>query len=247
MGTSKDYGGKPSNSPLVPPHADAYPDQTLPNPKKKRFRNFRMNFSDYIKTGSQQNRQRMLRLYVSEASGGSAIGFRKFGAVARSGASAISALSNIRVADPDLQSAIGQPIDAAAQIIANIVAPFDENRDTVLFALQDAFCSALHGYNEFEPQNMSEELLIDVLLNYITESILIDVWNESGKQLDNFSSSDDLLSRENELRTIIRAAVDFELAERIDRSLENLSAKKLEELQLDSIRAVFEIWEDYPE
>lgn len=245
MGTSGDHKGKDGKSPLVPPHADAEPEKPLPDPPPNRFSRFRRSMTDYIKTGSSTLRDRTLSRYAREASGGSSIAFRKFGAVATSGADLISGFSNIDESGSLLNSSIGQPIDIAAQIISEAVAPQDESRDIITSAMQDAIMSALEGKEELESTHLTEDILADILIEYLTQSILIDIWHDYGDSERSFDSPSELRARNDELRTTIRAVVDSELSDKVEIGLSNLNKEELRQVQLDAIKSVTAIWENY--
>lgn len=258
MGTSSNHGGSKPGSGLIPPHADATPGAPIPPPMPDRFRRFRLSMGGFVRSGAAQDRDRALGRYAREASGGSSVGFRKFGAAARAGGAAIAALAGAAQAgggslpaqtavQRSVSEALGKPIDVAAQILAQAMAPDSESRDRIVVAFEEAVCIALEGEDTFEAALITDDFLGSVMLEYITEIVFQDVWIEAGDATNSAVSHTQLATRENSLRQTVRAMVDAEIAVLPANQLNSMSSDSLSALQLNIVRSVLAIWEGYDE
>ena len=256
MGTSKNSSGSTGRSPLVPPHVDAEPGAPLPERPEGGLRNFRLSLNGFARTGDSTLRDRALGRYARGAVGGSSVGYRRFGAVASSGSAAIGALSDLAAGGTgesasgrDLSNAIGAPIETAAQIIAEAVAPDNAEGDEIRLLIQDAICEALQGHDTLERNLITEDFLDNVLFEYTVEAIMHDIWAREGSPSLNAAPTPEALqARENDMREAVKATVDSRLAAVAQgRSLVVMSGDERRQFQLDCIRAVLEVWEDLPE
>lgn len=254
MGTSQNHRGSKPGSGLIPPHADATPGATIPDPLPDRFRRFRLSMGGFVGSGTAQDRDRALGRYAREASGGANVGYRKFGAAARAGGVAIGALSDLAqggtgeaAIQRSVSEALGKPIDVAAQILAEAIAPNNESRDRVILALEEAICVALEGEETLEAALITEDFLSSVLLEYLTEVVFQDVWIEAGDSTNAAVSHAQLADRENSMRQAVRATVDAEIAALPGLQLRTMTPAQITALQLNILRSVLAIWEGYGE
>lgn len=256
MGTSQNHGGSKPGSGLIPPHADATPDVPVPEPMPDRFRRFRLSMRSFVNSGAAEDRDKALGRFVREASGGANVGYRKFGAAVRAGGAGIAALGNLAqpatgqpqtAVQRSLREALGKPIDVAAQILAQAIAPNNESRDRIVAAFEEAVCVALEGEETLEASVITEDFLSDVLLEYLTETIFHDIWIEAGDSTNAAVSHAQLAERENNMRETVRAAVDAEIAAVGAPQLSTMSADQIATLQLNIVRSVLAIWESYGE
>lgn len=256
MGTSKDSSGSGGRSPLVPAHADATPGQPVPERPPNGLANFRRSLTGFARSGNSQFRDCALGRYARGAIGGSAVGYRRYGGVADTGSAAIGVLSDLAsggtgeaTAGRDVSEAIGAPVETAAQIIAEAIAPDNAEGDDIRILVQEAICEALQEQETLERDLITEAFLDQVLFEYTVEAIMQDLWSREGSpSLDAAPSPQALQARETEMRDAVRAVVDSRLvAQRQDRQLVSMSQAERRQLQLDTIRAVLEVWEALPE
>ena len=251
MGTSTDSRGARPSSKLVPDHADATPQAKQPEPEPSRFRQFRTSMRKYAASGDSEHRSRALGGYARSAAGGAATGARKFGAVARSGAAAVAGLSNLaeggtatEETGSDLSGAIGADVDVAAQLIAEAIAPHSESRDYVRNAIIEAVCTALEGEDTFETSHITEEMLSDVLHLYLAEAVFQEVWIQAGDATDGAETSEHLQTRENDMREVVKAAIDDALDSAVTGQISQMTQKGIEKVQLQAVKVTLEHWEE---
>lgn len=255
MGTSRDHKGSSNRSPLVPAHADSEPGKPVPDAQlAQRFRGFRTAIRGFVSSGDSGKRDRALGRYARDAIGGASTGSRRFGAAASAGGGLIAGFSEIAAGGTgatstgqDLTSALGQPIDSAAQIIAEALAPQNESHDRVRDALEVAICEALDGQTTLQAHLIDDEFLARLLLAYLSESIFQDVWLEAGDSTNATDDPNAPINAENALREFVEASVDDRLNAHIASGLSTLTADQIREIQLSTTREVLDDWENLPE
>ena len=252
MGTSTNSHGSTGRSQLIPLHADSQPGKPIPPRPENGLSNFRRSLTSYIKSGGSELRDRVLGRYARGAVGGSSVGVRRYGAVASSGSLAIGALSELgsggtgeTAAAKDLSDAIGVPVETAAQIIAEAVAPDNSEGDGVRILIGEAICEVLQDEEILEREMITSDFLDAVLFQYTVEAIVHDILAREGSpSLDAAESAEILQARENHLRQAVEAVVDGRLvANQAGRDLGTMSQADRRQLQLDCIQSVLEIWE----
>lgn len=254
MGTSKDASGSNDRSPLIPDHADAEPGRPVPPRAPNALRKYRNAVTRYVRSGTEDDRRDLLRGYARHAVGGSSHGYRRQGAAALAGGNAISGIGGLgrggdgrAATDLDLRAAVGKPIEEAAQIIADAVAPEGQDRDEIRAILQDAICEVLAEEPTFDPSTMTEDMFHDLLSTYITLCVFHDIWfREAGASVNKHASPDALMDRENALRETVRATVDNVLSRRDGTLVSRMTADELRDLHLTVVREAQEIWESDP-
>jgi len=209
-----------------------------------------------MKSGGSELRDRALGRYARGAVGGSSVGVRRYGAAAGSGSVAIGVLSELGSggtgeisSGKDLSAAIGAPVETAAQIIAEAVAPGTSEGDSIRILIEEAICEVLQGEETLERESITPEFLDAVLFQYTVEAIMHDMLAREGSpSLDAAESAEILQARENELRQAVEAVVDSRLvANKAGRELGAMSQAERRQLQLDCIQSVLEVWESYDE
>jgi hypothetical protein len=260
MGTSSRHPGSNDRSPLVPAHADAEPGSPLPEPPPQRFKQFRRNMGDYVKSGDKKFLQKGLSDYAGKATGG--VGHRRFGTAVATGGAILGILSALGtgndLADTIEQSfdyedgrvakineAVGQPIDHAIQILSDALAPSGEESDKIREAIVCALSESLQGEQEtFDLESLSEEVYTQTIINFLAEIIFIDIYNESGEAFEKAETEGTLDQREEELRETIIIAVDNHLASHLENELSSLSLEDIKRIQLSALKDVFSEWEN---
>jgi len=153
MGTSSSSRGPGSNSPLIPPWADSDPDKPQPQPEEQRFRGFRTQLGQFVSGGGRDDAKLRSALgnYARKASGGGAVGPRRFGAMASVGGTLFDAMAALRDGqDPglpgiDLGTLDGLATDVAIGMLVQALVPVNGDAERIRVALNDALSEALVG------------------------------------------------------------------------------------------------------
>ena len=148
--------GRRSDSPFVPDYADDDGDEPLPEPAALRFRGFRVAFGRAVAGGG--GLEDALGKYAREATGGAAIGPRRFGPAYRAGGALFAVLDELReggtgeaAAGLDLSALVGRPAWEACEAVALALAPRNGDADPIRISVQEALGEALAGAPAFDP------------------------------------------------------------------------------------------------
>lgn len=250
MGTSASGKGPKSSSPLVPDHADANPDQPLPAPEGQRFRAFRTEFGRVAAGAAGASLRSAIRSYAREATGGSAVGPRRFGTAYTAGANLAQALADLRgggtgeqTTGVDLSRLQGQPIDYAAQELARALAPPNADAELIATAIQEAIAEALPEVEIFDPGTISNDELIHLLVEFFSRIIFQEITTTAGKAWDYSETPQQTTRLEADLLELVRVTVDKHLSPRLANGFSDLSRAQLEAIERAAIDEVWREWE----
>jgi hypothetical protein len=250
MGTSASGKGPKSNSPLVPAHADATPNVPLPEPAPQRFRGFRTEFGRVAAGAAGASLRSAIRAHAREATGGSAVGPRRFGTAYVAGADLAQALTNLRAGGAaqsptgfDLTRLRGQPIDYAAQELARALAPENADAELVVTAIQEAIAEALPEVELFDPATITDDQLIHLLVEFFSRIIFQEITAAAGDAWNKSTSPRRTTKMEADLLELIRVTVDKHLGPRLQNRIANLSRAQFQEIERAAIDEVWREWE----
>ncbi|QDU65293.1 hypothetical protein [Engelhardtia mirabilis] len=143
----------------------------------------------------------------------------------------------------DLSRLKSAPTDYAIQEIARAIAPSNGDRERIINGLQAALSRALEGSEVFEPEGLSEDILVDVLLNYLTEVVFEQVVLDSDHAFEKAEDPEVNVKREGELFEVVEASVDKHLHPLLGDNVSQFSADDLAKLQRDALKEVWEEWD----
>lgn len=250
MGTSKSNPGAGSGSPLIPPWADD--GDPLPPPLPDRFRAFRGALGKAARTGATEDFGIALRHYATKATGGGGTAARRFRPIAKDGARLVNALSQLRsgtaptINGVDLGVLTGLPCDAAIDVLVTALSERHGDSEKVRAAMQEALANALDGQVNFDPTQITDELLIQILQNYLSECVFLDIVANGAASLSKPENGAQAIEVENMLRETVKVAVDIAMQSSLQAgtSLNQMTTSDLMQLQQQAIRDVWTAWGD---
>ncbi|PIT41408.1 hypothetical protein [Snodgrassella alvi] len=246
MGTSQSSRGPNGDSPLIPPWADDKPHDKLPEANERRFKGFRQSFGRALSNGNSEDLKKALGYYASTATGGAETIARRFGSINIAGAKLFRVLAELSTENViDLNSLKGKPCNIAISTIIQVLAGNDGDSEIICRAMDIALSEALVGMEYFDSSKLTFDIIVHILINYITNSILLQIILDAGKAWD---KSDNIVKRievENNLRELIKVVVDQNLAPRISNNSVLLSQQQIYEFERQTIKDVWKIWENY--
>lgn len=249
MGTSKSNPGAGPGSPLIPPWADD--GSPPPPPLPDRFRAFRGALGKASRSRSSEDFGTALRHYATKATGGGVTAARRFGPMAKDGARLVNALSQLRsgiastINGVDLGVLTGLPCDTAIDVLVTALSEGHGDSEKVRAAMQEALANALDGQVNFDPTQITDELLIQILQNYLSECVFLDIVANGAASLSKPESGAQAIEAENMLRETIKVAVDVAMQSSLQAgaSLSQMTTSDLTQLQQQAIRDVWAAWE----
>lgn len=250
MGTSSSSKGPGSKSPLIPPHADTSPEKPVPEPTGHRFRGFRTDFGRAVAAGGGSF-SGAIRKYARTATGGSSVGPRGFGPAYQAGASLVGVLDDLSGGGTglestgiDLSALAGQPIDVAAQEIANALAPDNPDADQITAAIQEAMAEVLGEQEAFDPSAISDDAITALLVEYLSQIVFQRIAGDAGDAWKKCPSPERTVEKETELLELVRVAIDTHMSPRLAEGIADLTKGELATLQEQALCDVWEEWEE---
>jgi hypothetical protein len=251
MGTSQSSSGPGGSSPLVPPWADDEPQKPLPIPPRARFKPFRQSLGRFLKTNNQSDLKSALYNYAQKGTGGGGIASRRLGSATNAGARLYRLLSSLAESKVppdvliDLDNLKGQPCDIAIDIITRSLATNDGDTEKIRVAMNHALVEALDGIAVFDPTNITDDIIITIMINYLSEVVFLQIVMDAGKAWTNAETATQAVTVENTLRELIKVIVDKNMAPRLKKNTRTFTKQEMKTLQREVIKIVWREWEGY--
>jgi hypothetical protein len=251
MGTSQSSSGPGGSSPLVPPWADDEPQKPLPTPPSARFAPFRRSLGRFLKTNNQSDLRSALSHYASKGTGGGDLASRRLGSVTNAGATLYGMLSSLAESKVppdvliDLDNLKGQPCDIAIDIITRSLATNDGDTEKIRVAMNHALVEALDGIAVFDPTNITDDIIITIMINYLSEAVFLQIVMDAGKAWTNAETATQAVTAENTLRELIKVIVDKNMAPRLKKNTRTFTKQEMKTLQREVIKIAWKEWEGY--
>lgn len=251
MGTSTSSRGPSNNSPLVPPWADVDGAGPGPAPDPNRFQGFRTTLGRFVSTGNDSDLRKALGRYARTATGGAAVGPRRFGAMAQSGAAAVDLLNQLRTnpaaAPVNLRALAGRSTREAIDAIVDALVPENGDADRIRAALNEALVVCLEGLTTFDFSNITDDMLAQLMVEYVAFCVFEDIMLSSRDAFTKTRDAEQARLRENHLLSLVKAVVDKHMEPLLTTSAASMSRTQLEAVQTNAIREVWREWEAFEE
>lgn len=249
MGTSTSSKGGNNRSPLVPPWADVDGSGPGPKPEENRFKSFRTHLGRFVGSGDGQQLQKALRSYAQSATGGSAVGPRRFGAIAQAGAGLFGTLNQLRT-DPanapvTLAALTGRPTREVIDALVDALVPDNGDADRIRSALNEALSECLIGVPAFDFASITDEVLVDLMVTYTALSIFQAVVMDSDRAFTKGSTPEAVERAEKQLMQLVEVVTDKHMQPLLKDQVAHLTTDQMQAVQLSAIREVWREWEDY--
>lgn len=251
MGTSTSSKGPSGNSPFVPSWVDTEGQPPLPEPMPQRFKDFRTNLGRFVSSGDRAYLRAAVGSYAGGATGGSAAGPARFGSMAQTGGALFGAMAALREGGSpnglDLAQLNGQDTDIAIDMIVQALAPKDGDSDRVRVAMNEALAECLDGYEEFDFENISDEMLVQMMVVYVTKCVFGQVVLDSNEAFAKADTPLKVEQAEKDLYSLVESVTDKHMRPLLSGNLKSFSNDQVQKIQLAAIREVWSEWELYQE
>lgn len=249
MGTSQSSTGPGGGSPLVPPWADDQPQQPLPPPQAARFGPFRKSLGRAVSSGNRDDYRKAVGHYARKASGGSSSAARRLGSVTQAGAGLFSTLVGGEAgpgeAGVDLDSLAGLPCELAISAISHALTTEDGDSEKIRSAMNHALVEALDGVETFDPQCITDDVIVNTMIGYLSESIFLQMVMDSDKSWNKAESTKQAIRAETELRELIKVVVDKHMAPKLANNVRAFSKQQMAQIEREAIIDSWNEWEAY--
>lgn len=249
MGTSQSSIGPNGNSPLVPPWADDQAQQPLPQPQPSRFTPFRKSLGYAVSSGNRDDFRKAIGHYARKANGRGDSAARRMGSVTQAGAGLFGALAGVQArpeeATVDLGSLAGLPCEQAILAITQALTTEDGDSDKIRAAMNHALVEALDGVDTFDPECITDEVIIDTMIGYLSESIFLQMVMDSGKAWNKADTPAQAMRAETELRELIKVVVDKHMAPKLTSNVRSFTRQQMAQIERQAIIDAWNEWEAY--
>lgn len=247
MGTSTSSRGANNRSPLVPPWADVDGAGTGPEPETNRFKGFRTSLGRFVQSGDRAHLSKAVQQYARSSTGGSAVGPRRFGAMAQAGAGLFDVLNQFRqdVArlPIDLRALQGRPTREVIEAIVDALVPENGDADRVRAAINEALASCLEGQQQYDFTEMSDELLIDVMVAYASLCVFEQIMQDSDRAFTKAETMEQADRAERTILELVKAVTDKHMRPLLDGHIATMTQDAMQQAQLAAIKEVWCEWE----
>ena len=252
--------GRSSDSPFVPDYADDDADEPLPEPAALRFRGFRVAFGRAVAGGG--GLEAALGKYARDATGGAAIGPRRFGPAYRAGGALFALLGDLRaggsgeaVAGAGLSGLIGRPAGEACEAVALALAPRNGDADPIRISVQEALGEALAGAPAFDPAAFDPAAfdpaaltgrgLVGIQVGFYTGVLFLGIAGDAGRAWNRAPDVRSTIDAEDRLREIVGGSVASRLSPLLRGRIHRAARAEIEALGRRAIELVWSDWEKY--
>lgn len=249
MGTSQSSTGPGGSSPLVPPWADDQPQQPLPPPQEKRFAPYRGSLGNAVSNGDRADFRKAIGYYARKASGGSSSAVRRLGSVTKAGGGLFGVLAGIPATPEEPYINLGNltdlPCEVAISTIAQALTSQDGDSEKICAAMNHALVEALDGVEIFDPQKITDDVIVNTMICYLSESIFLQMVMDSGKAWNKADTPSKAIHAETELRELIKVVVDKHMAPKLVGNIRTFSKNQMVKIERQVIIEAWKEWEAY--
>ena len=103
----------------------------------------------------------------------------------------------------------------------------------------------LDGIDTFDPQQITDEMICNTMINYLSESILLQIVMDSGKAWNKAETSAQALQAESDLREMIKVCVDKHRATKLNNNVRLFARTEMIQLERQVSIDVWKEWETY--
>ena len=198
--------------------------------------------------------------YARNATGGAAIGPRRFGPAYRAGGALFAVLGDLRAggtgeaaAGTGLSGLTGRPVGEACEAVGLALAPRNGDADPIRIALQEALWEAFAGGpvfdpgafdpGAFDPGALTPGGLVTVQVGFYTGVLFLDIAGDAGRAWNRAPDVRSTLDAEDRLREIVGRSVDNRLSPLLHGRIHRATRAEIEALGRRAIGLVWSDWE----
>lgn len=252
MGTSSSSRGSGTRSPLVPDWAQIDGAGPVAAPGTQRFRSFRTSLGGFVASGDGEKLRTALGHFARTATGGRNVGPRRFGAMAQSGGALVAGLAELaggrggaQFFGVDLSQLAGTPTRSAIQEIVKALTPNNGDTEKIKAAMDIALSEALEGIEVFDPAAITEDVLVAVMIGYMSNCVFDMIMLESGDAFEKTADLTQLAAAEKQLHELVKTVIDEAMRPMFAAGVKTLTAQQMTQIQLKAVQEVWTIWEGH--
>ena len=247
MGTSTSSKGPNGKTPLVPSWANEGGgsiacgiDNTLGE-----FRGYLGKAANKPSGPSGTNLRKAIGHYAKNATGGKKVGPQRYQKLIATGGGLFDLFQNIQAGNDYLNLKISDLNDIVIdQIIENLLV-IDGDSERIRASLNQSLAECLDGIDEFDFNQISSDMIIDLMLNYTEQYLFQQIVLDSRAAFDKADTPENVASLEQDLRSLINSSVDKHMSKQLKNGANSLTRKDIENIQMKALEDIWGEWEDY--
>ena len=247
MGTSTSSKGTNGQSPLVPSWANE-DSQPLPDIGRN-LTGFRGELGKAAAGKSGNHLKKAIGQYAKHATGGRNTGPKRYQKMIKAGGGLFNILKNIQAGNDYLSLKFsdlnGQPVDIVIDKIIETILEVGGDSERIRASLNQSLSKCLDGLEEFDASQISDDLIIDLMLNYTAEFLFEEIMLDSRTSFDKADTPEKVLELENDLHALIESCVDKHMNEKLQENRDTLTRNDIEDIQKTALKEIWSEWEEY--
>ncbi|CPR18217.1 Phage T7 exclusion protein associated hypothetical protein [Brenneria goodwinii] len=111
--------------------------------------------------------------------------------------------------------------------------------------MNHALVEALDGVEIFDPQSITDGVIVDTMIGYLAESIFLQMVMDSSKAWNKADTPSKAIHAEIELRELIKVVVDKHMAPKLVGNIRTFSKNQMLQIERQAIIEAWQEWEAY--
>jgi hypothetical protein len=145
----------------------------------------------------------------------------------------------------DLGSLAGLPCELAISSITQALTPEDGDSEKIRAAMNHALVEALDGVEIFDPNCITDDVIVDTMIGYLAESIFLQMVMDAGKAWNKADTAAQTMRAETDLRELIKVVVDKHMAPKIDGNVRSFTRQQIVQIERQAVVDSWKEWESY--
>lgn len=250
MGTSTSSKGPNGKTPLVPSWAnDGGSIECGENNNLGDFRGYLGKAAKKPSGSSGTNLRKAIGHYAKNATGGKSVAPKRYQKLISAGGGLFDLFQNIQAGNDYLNLKIsdlnGRSIDIVIDKIIENLLVIDGDSERIRASLNQSLAECLDGVEEFDFNQISSDMIIDLMLNYTEQFLFQQIILDSRAAFDKADTPENIASLEQDLHSLIKSSVDRHMSTQLKNSTNSLTRNDIERIQMKALEDIWGEWEDY--
>ena len=121
----------------------------------------------------------------------------------------------------------------------------DGDSEKICAAMNHALVEALDGVEIFDPQKITDGVIVDTMIGYLAESIFLQMVMDSNRAWNKADTPSKAIHAEIELRELIKVVVDKHMAPKLAGNIRSFTRNQMVKIERQAIIEAWQEWEAY--
>jgi hypothetical protein len=148
-------------------------------------------------------------------------------------------------ASMSLNELSGLPCEQAIAAITQALTSDAGDADKIRGAMNAALVEALYGVAIFDPSCITDDVLVNIMINYISESVFLQIIMDGAKAWNKADTTPQFQRAELDLREIVKVVVDKNMAAKLEGKVRTFTKTEIVQIERQVIIEVWREWESY--